>query len=85
LYRPPTEEKKDFHTRCHSQSTKELNKDEIVRIVTPEFLDDLRGAVWAAEADGWCSDAEAKKLVDTIDELARALGYSWYPKRQKYA
>lgn len=72
--------------RLHSngKQVEFLNKKATLDIATPEFLDGLRGAVWAAENDGWCSEKDAREMVDKIDKLARLLGYSWYPERRQY-
>jgi hypothetical protein len=59
MYRPPTEKKKGFHTRCHSQKSIGMTMLDVV-----EYLKKLEGAC----ADPCLFECYRRVILDVLDK-----------------
>jgi len=46
-----------------------IDKVKFCEDVTPRLIDDLVGAVWAAESDGWTNEKWAIELQNKIEKI----------------
>ena len=53
-------------------------KEKVCDKVTPELIEDLIGAIWAAELDGWTDEEGARELENRLIEIAKECGIVEY-------
>jgi hypothetical protein len=69
LYRPPSEKKKDFHTRCHSQKTQRPGfgwKDRFAEALAREIV--IKGRFEKRDEDEL--ELKIRKMLDQYERIS---------------